>query len=185
MDRYRIIHICHLQQVLGASILLHLDGLSAPLLCSGILRIFSIRWHLEIPTLENQFTYVIFILPVHKRMRESENLQLILLSCIYFWPDLRRDHYLMLWILTGNKDHLRRTIIPSSALKPSQIWNQIMQLRALSRGILNPQRYMAASLNNLFHCLTVPLVKEFFPIFSLNPSCSSYAPCILKTRVFI
>lgn len=129
MDRYRIIHICHLQQVLGASILLHLDGLSAPLLCSGILRIFSIRWHLEIPTLENQFTYVIFILPVYKRMRESENLQLILLSCIHFWCDLRRDHYLMLRILTGNTDHLRRTIVQPSALKPSQIWNQVMQLR--------------------------------------------------------
>lgn len=61
---WRVINICHLQQVLGASVLLHLNGLSAPLLCSGVLWILGIWWHLEIPTLENKLTYVIFILPV-------------------------------------------------------------------------------------------------------------------------
>lgn len=98
------------------------------------------------------------------------------LSCylVYtFWYDLRRDHYLMLWILSGNRDHHRRALGQSSALKPSQIWNQIMQLRALSGGILNLQSYTATSLSNLFHCLTVPLVKEFFPTFNLNPFCSN------------
>lgn len=106
-------------------------------------------------------------------MRESENLQLILLSCTHFWHDLRRDHYLMLWTLTGNEDHFRRTIVQSSAPKPSQIWNQIMQLRALSGGIwnLHRQRWQPP-----WATYSTALPFSWWKSFSLrclNPYCSS------------
>lgn len=156
MDRYRIIHICHLQQVLGASILLHLYGLPAPLLCPGVLRVFSVRWHLEVPTLENEFTYVIFILPVYKITKERENTQLILPSCKHFPPDFKRftSRYKS-W--QGTKMLLEGPQFNILLQGKTQILGQIMLLRALCSGMWHLQGWRW---HNLFeqplplpHCL--------------------------------
>lgn len=58
----RVIHIRHLEEVFGASILMHFNSFSAPFLWARVLRVLSIWGHLKIPTFEDEFAYVIFIL---------------------------------------------------------------------------------------------------------------------------
>ena len=64
MSPYRVVNVRHLQQVLGAAILLHLNGLSAPL--CGYAVIFGevcVRRHLEVATLEDDLVDVVLVSP--------------------------------------------------------------------------------------------------------------------------
>lgn len=61
-QRRRVVNVRHLQQVLGAAILLHLNGLSAPL--CGYAVIFGevcVRRHLEVTTLEDDLVDVVLV----------------------------------------------------------------------------------------------------------------------------
>lgn len=58
----RVVHVCHLQEVFGASVLVHFNGFSAPLLRARVLGVLGVWGHLEVPTFEDEFTYVIFTL---------------------------------------------------------------------------------------------------------------------------
>lgn len=57
----RVIHIRHLEEVFGASVLMHFNGFSAPFLGARVLGVLGIRGHLEISTFKDEFAYVIFI----------------------------------------------------------------------------------------------------------------------------
>lgn len=64
---YRVIDVGHLQQVLGAAVLLHLDGLPPPL--HGYAVAFGkvcVRGHLHVSALEDDLVDVILVLPVVK-----------------------------------------------------------------------------------------------------------------------
>lgn len=68
---YRVVNICHLQQVLGAAVLLHLDGLPTPL--HGYAVVFCkvcIRRHLEVSTFEDDLVDVIFVFPKKKNQKK-------------------------------------------------------------------------------------------------------------------
>lgn len=58
----RVIHVGHLEEVFGTSVLVHFNGFSAPFLGSRVLGVLRIWGHLEISTFEDEFAYVIFIL---------------------------------------------------------------------------------------------------------------------------
>lgn len=61
---YRVVNVSHLQQVLGAAILLHLYGLPTPL--HGYTVAFGeicIWGHLQVSTLEDDFVDVILVFP--------------------------------------------------------------------------------------------------------------------------
>lgn len=58
----RVIHVRHLEEVFGASVLMHLNSFSAPFLRARVLGVLSVWGHLEISTFEDEFAYVIFIL---------------------------------------------------------------------------------------------------------------------------
>lgn len=121
-------------------------------------------------------------------MRESENLQLILLSCVHFSHDLRRDHYLMLQILSGNKDHLRRTIVQYSALRPMRY-----EIRPCNSGhyLVGLEISKVTWQPPWATCSTVLLFswwKDFSQI-QFEPLLFQLVPamplCLLKTYVFI
>lgn len=68
---YRVVDVSHLQQVLGAAVLLHLDGLPSPL--HGYAVIFgeiSIRGHLHVSALEDNLVDVVLVFPV---VRQEED----------------------------------------------------------------------------------------------------------------
>lgn len=61
---YRVVDVGHLQQVLGAAVLLHLDGLPAPL--HGYTVTFGevgVRGHLHVSALEDDLVDVILVFP--------------------------------------------------------------------------------------------------------------------------
>lgn len=69
MSPYRVVNVSHLQQVLGAAVLLHLYGLSAPL--HGYAVIFGevcVRGHLQVSTFEDNLVDVILIFPERSRI---------------------------------------------------------------------------------------------------------------------
>lgn len=64
MSPYRVVNVSHLQQVLGAAVLLHLDGLPAPLHgYAVILGEVCVRRHLQVSTLEDDLVDVVLISP--------------------------------------------------------------------------------------------------------------------------
>lgn len=61
---YRVVDVGHLQQVLGAAVLLHLNGLPAPL--HGYTVTFGevgVRGHLHVSALEDDLVDVILVFP--------------------------------------------------------------------------------------------------------------------------
>lgn len=63
MITYRVINVCHLQEIFGTAVLLHLNSLSAPLHRHTItLRKLCVGRHLKVSTFENDFVDVIFVL---------------------------------------------------------------------------------------------------------------------------
>lgn len=64
MSSYRIVNVRHLQQVLGAAVLLHLDGLPAPLHGDAVtLGEVGVGRHLEVSALEDDLVEVILVFP--------------------------------------------------------------------------------------------------------------------------
>lgn len=62
---YRVVDVGHLQQVLGAAVLLHLDGLPPPL--HGDAVIFGeicVRGHLHVSAFEDDLVDVVLVFPV-------------------------------------------------------------------------------------------------------------------------
>lgn len=59
----RIIDVGHLQEVLGAPVLLHFDGLPPPIGGALGFRVLGVRGHLEVAALEDEFADVVFALP--------------------------------------------------------------------------------------------------------------------------
>lgn len=65
MFSYRVVDVGHLQQVLGAAVLLHLDGLPPPL--HGYAVIFGevrVRGHLHVSAFEDDLVDVVLVFPV-------------------------------------------------------------------------------------------------------------------------
>lgn len=62
---YRVVNVGHLQQVLGAAVLLHLYGLPAPLHGYAVtFREVCVRGHLQVSTLEDDLVDVILVFPL-------------------------------------------------------------------------------------------------------------------------
>lgn len=67
MLSYRVVDVGHLQQVLGAAVLLHLDGLPPPL--HGYTVTFGeicVRGHLHVSALEDDLVDIVLVFPVMK-----------------------------------------------------------------------------------------------------------------------
>lgn len=66
---YRVVNVGHLQQVLGAAVLLHLYGLPAPLhgytVIFGEVRVWR---HLQVTALEDDFVEVILVFPARSNV---------------------------------------------------------------------------------------------------------------------
>lgn len=66
---YRVVNVSHLQQVLGAAVLLHLYGLPAPLhgytVIFGEVRVWR---HLQVAALEDDFVDVILVFPLRSNV---------------------------------------------------------------------------------------------------------------------
>lgn len=75
MSPYRVVNVSHLQQVLGAAVLLHLYGLPAPL--HGYAVIFGevcVRGHLHVSALEDDLVDVILVSPWGSNISQKLNL---------------------------------------------------------------------------------------------------------------
>lgn len=69
LSPYRVVNVSHLQQVLGAAVLLHLYGLPAPL--HGYTVTFGevcVRGHLQVSTLEDDLVDVILVFPLRSNV---------------------------------------------------------------------------------------------------------------------
>ena len=77
---YRVVDICHLQQVLGAPVLLHLYGLSAPL-HGHTVAFGEVGERRQISALENDLVDVILIFPEKNSLKKC-NIHI----CFTFFP---------------------------------------------------------------------------------------------------
>lgn len=93
MCPYRVVNVGHLQQVLGAAVLLHLYGLPAPLhryaVIFGEVRVWG---HLQISTLKDDLVDVVLVFPWRSSISKHIKLLPYFTKLIHFTKLMKVKH---------------------------------------------------------------------------------------------
>lgn len=94
MSPHRVVNVSHLQQVLGAAVLLHLDGLPAPLrgyaVIFGEVRVWG---HLKVSTFKDDLVDVVLVFPLR-----SKHFFMMVKTSIHQTIDGEETVLLVLWM---------------------------------------------------------------------------------------